>query len=75
MRQVTVTARCNCGVTATGCTSDQYITPFQVTYSKTGSGTVQVNGDMTDTCSKWQLCFRYFYLDYCANSSPKHHNF
>jgi hypothetical protein len=40
MRQVTVTAD------ATGATTpvvlDQYITPFQVTYSKTGSGTVQV---------------------------------
>lgn len=40
MRQVTVTAD------ATGASTpvvlDQYITPFQVTYSKTGSGTVQV---------------------------------
>lgn len=40
MRQVTVTAD------ATGATTpvvlDQYIAPFQVTYSKTGSGTVQV---------------------------------
>ena len=40
MRQVTVTAD------ATGATTpvvlDQYITPFQVTYSNSGSGTVQV---------------------------------
>ena len=40
MRQVTVPAD------ATGASTpvvlDQYITPFQVTYSKTGSGTVQV---------------------------------
>jgi hypothetical protein len=40
MRQVTVTAD------ALGATTpvvlDQYITPFQVTYSKTGSGTVEV---------------------------------
>jgi hypothetical protein len=40
MRQVTVTADAT-GVT-TPVVLDQYITPFQVTYSKTGSGTVQV---------------------------------
>ena len=40
MRQVTVTAD-NTGATAP-VVLDQYITPFQVTYSKTGSGTVQV---------------------------------
>jgi hypothetical protein len=41
MRQVTVTAD------ATGATPpvvlDQYLTPFSVTYSKSGSGTVQVS--------------------------------
>lgn len=60
MRQVTVTAD------ATGATPpvvlDQYITPFQVTYSKTGSGTVQatatdpfpkVNGDFTTASFTW----------------------
>lgn len=40
MRQVTVTADAT-GVTAP-VVLDQYIAPFQVTYSKTGSGTVQV---------------------------------
>jgi hypothetical protein len=40
MRQVTVTAGVS-GETAP-VILDQYITPFQVTYSKTGSGTVQV---------------------------------
>ena len=40
MRQVTVTAD-NTGAT-TPVVLDQYITPFQVTYSKTGSGTVEV---------------------------------
>lgn len=40
MRQVTVTAD-DAGVT-TPVVLDQYLTPFQVTYSKTGSGTVQV---------------------------------
>jgi len=39
MRQVTVTADAT-GVT-TPVVLDQYITPFQVTYSKTGSGVVQ----------------------------------
>jgi hypothetical protein len=39
MRQVTVTADAT-GVT-TPVVLDQYIAPFQVTYSKTGSGTVQ----------------------------------
>jgi len=40
MRQVKVTAD-STGVT-TPVVLDQYIAPFQVTYSKTGSGTVQV---------------------------------
>ena len=40
MRQVTVTADAT-GV-STPVVLDQYIAPFQVTYSKTGSGTVQV---------------------------------
>lgn len=40
MRQVIVTAD-DTGVT-TPVVLDQYLTPFQVTYSKTGSGTVQV---------------------------------
>lgn len=40
MRQVTVTADAT-GVT-TPVVLDQYITPFQVTYSNSGSGTVQV---------------------------------
>ena len=40
MRQVTVTADAT-GVT-TPVVLDQYIAPFQITYSKTGSGTVQV---------------------------------
>jgi hypothetical protein len=40
MRQVTVTADAT-GVT-TPVVLDQYIAPFQVTYSKTGSGTVEV---------------------------------
>jgi len=40
MRQVTVAAD-NTG-NSPAVVLDQYITPFQVTYSKTGSGTVQV---------------------------------
>lgn len=40
MRQVTVTADAT-GVTAP-VVLDQYLTPFNVTYAKTGSGTVQV---------------------------------
>ena len=40
MRQVTVTADAT-GVT-TPVVLDQYITPFQVTYTNSGSGTVQV---------------------------------
>ena len=40
MRQVTVTA--DATGDSTPVVLDQYITPFQVTYSKTGSGTVQV---------------------------------
>lgn len=40
MRQVTVTADSSGDTPAV--VLDQYITPFQVTYSKTGSGTVQV---------------------------------
>ena len=60
MRQVTVTADAT-GVT-TPVVLDQYITPFQVTYSKTGSGTVQatatdpypvVNGDFTSATFTW----------------------
>lgn len=60
MRQTTVTAN------ASGDTPvvvlDQYIAPFQVTYSKTGSGTVQVtttdpypkvNGDFTTASFTW----------------------
>lgn len=41
MRQVTVTADAT-GVTAP-VVLDQYLTPFQVTYAKSGSGTVQVS--------------------------------
>jgi hypothetical protein len=41
MRQVTVTANSSGDTSAV--VLDQYITPFQVTYSKTGSGTVQVS--------------------------------
>lgn len=41
MRQVTVTAD-NAGNTP-AVVLDQYITPFQVTYAKTGSGTVEVS--------------------------------
>lgn len=40
MRQVTVAANSSGDTPAV--VLDQYITPFQVTYSKTGSGTVQV---------------------------------
>ena len=40
MRQVTVVA--NSSGETTPVVLDQYITPFQVTYSKTGSGTVEV---------------------------------
>jgi len=40
MRQVTVTADVAGDTPAV--VLDQYLTPFQVTYSKTGSGTVQV---------------------------------
>ena len=60
MRQTTVTAN------ASGDTPvvvlDQYIAPFQVTYSKTGSGTVQVtttdpyprvNGNFTTASYTW----------------------
>lgn len=60
MRQTTVTAN------ASGDTPvvvlDQYIAPFQVTYSKTGSGTVQVtttdpyprvNGNFTTASFTW----------------------
>jgi Flp pilus assembly protein TadG len=60
MRQVTVTAD------VTGATApvilDQYQNPFSVTYSKTGSGTVQVsvtdpypvvNGDYTTATFTW----------------------
>lgn len=41
MRQVTVTANSSGDTPAV--VLDQYIAPFQVTYSKTGSGTVQVS--------------------------------
>ena len=41
MRQVTVTADSSGNTPAV--VLDQYITPFQVTYAKTGSGTVQVS--------------------------------
>ena len=41
MRQVTVTVPAAATVTAP-VVLDQYLTPFQVTYSKTGSGTVEV---------------------------------
>ena len=41
MREVTVTVPAGQTVSAP-VVLDQYITPFQVTYSKTGSGTVQV---------------------------------
>ena len=60
MRQVTVTAD-NTGATAP-VVLDQYITPFQVTYSKTGSGTVEVtatdpypkvNQDFTTASFTW----------------------
>jgi hypothetical protein len=59
MRQVIVTAD-NTGVT-TPVVLDQYLTPFQVTYSKTG-GTVQVtatdpypieNGDYVEATYTW----------------------
>jgi len=42
MREVTVTVPAGQTVTAP-VVLDQYIAPFQVTYSKTGSGTVQVS--------------------------------
>lgn len=60
MRQVTVTA--NSSGDTTPVVLDQYITPFQVTYSKTGSGTVQVtatdpypkvNQDFTTASFTW----------------------
>lgn len=60
MRQTTVTANAS-GVTPV-VVLDQYIAPFQVTYSKTGSGTVQVtttdpypkeNGDFTTASFTW----------------------
>jgi type IV secretory pathway VirB6-like protein len=60
MRQVTVTANSS-GVT-TPVVLDQYLTPFQVTYSKTGSGTVQVtatdpypisNGNYVEATYTW----------------------
>lgn len=41
MRQVTVTANVSGDTEAV--VLDQYLTPFQVTYAKTGSGTVQVS--------------------------------
>lgn len=44
MRQVTVTVPSLLGsTTTTPVILDQYISPFEVTYSKTGSGTVQVS--------------------------------
>lgn len=60
MRQVTVTADAT-GVT-TPVVLDQYIAPFQVTYSKTGSGTVQAtatdpypveNGNFVSATFSW----------------------
>ena len=41
MRQVTVTA--NVAGDTDAVVLDQYLTPFQVTYAKTGSGTVEVS--------------------------------
>ena len=60
MRQVTVTA--NVAGDTDAVVLDQYLTPFQVTYSKTGSGTVQVtatdpyplsNGDFVAPAFTW----------------------
>lgn len=60
MRQTTVTADVAGDTPAV--VLDQYITPFQVTYAKTGSGTVQVsatdpypvvNGDFTTASFTW----------------------
>lgn len=60
MRQVTVTASA-AGVTPP-VVLDQYLTPFQVTYAKSGSGTVQVsvtdpypvvNGNFTAPSFTW----------------------
>jgi len=61
MRQTTVTVPADETVTAP-VVLDQYLTPFQVTYSKTGSGTVQVtatdpypieNGDYVEATYTW----------------------
>ena len=60
MRQTTVTADADGNTPAV--VLDQYIAPFQVTYAKTGSGTVQVsatdpypvvNGDFTTASFTW----------------------
>jgi hypothetical protein len=60
MRQVIVTA--DESGTTTPVVLDQYLTPFQVTYSKTGSGTVQVtttdpypieNGNYVEATFAW----------------------
>ena len=60
MRQTTVTADADGNTPAV--VLDQYITPFQVTYAKSGSGTVQVsatdpypvvNGDFTTASFTW----------------------
>jgi hypothetical protein len=67
MRQVTVTANIGSGGEAETFSTvpvilDQYIAPFQVTYSKTGSGTVQVtatdpypvsNGSFVEASFTW----------------------
>ena len=61
MRQVTVEVPADETVTAP-VVLDQYLTPFQVTYSKTGSGTVQVtatdpypieNGNYVEATYTW----------------------
>ena len=60
MRQTTVTANSDGDTPAV--VLDQYLTPFQVTYDKTGSGTVEVtttdpypvvNGDFTTAVYTW----------------------
>ena len=60
MRQTTVTADAEGNTPVV--VLDQYIAPFQVTYAKTGSGTVQVsatdpypvvNGDFTTASFTW----------------------
>lgn len=60
MRQTTVTANVSGDTPAV--VLDQYITPFQVTYAKSGTGTVQVsvtdpypvvNGDFTTASFTW----------------------